>query len=156
MTARATALLQVDVSRAVRMWTPAPRQIERWAREACGTRGAGRELAVRIVSSAESRQLNGRYRGKDKPTNVLSFAPPAGTAAHLGDVVVCAAVVRREALQQRKPLLAHWAHLIVHGCLHLLGLDHQNKVQARRMERREVATLARLGIGDPYRAPQQP
>ncbi|MGE0581408.1 MAG: rRNA maturation RNase YbeY [Steroidobacteraceae bacterium] len=134
--------------------------MSRWARAALGRRGGGRELAVRIVAPRESRRLNAAWRGKDRPTNVLSFpAPPlpAGTPQAdverpLGDLVICAAVVRDEAREQGKPLAAHWAHLVVHGALHLVGYDHVDDSDAARMERREVAVLRALGIANPYRA----
>jgi probable rRNA maturation factor len=132
-----------------RPWAPGPASLRRWARLAAGKRQG--ELGIRVVGSRESRALNARWRGRDKPTNVLSF--PA--AAHLGgrqvgDLVVCAPVVAREAREQGKPLAAHWAHMIVHGTLHLLGFDHARPADARRMEGRERALLARIGIADPY------
>jgi probable rRNA maturation factor len=120
---------------------------------AIGRRAAGSELGVRVVGSAESRRLNVRYRGKDKPTNVLSFPPaslPDGSRL-LGDLVICAQLVRSEAREQRKSLEAHWAHLVVHGALHLVGYDHEREAEAKRMERREVAVLRRLGFSNPYR-----
>jgi probable rRNA maturation factor len=149
--------MAVEVTRCVRKRTPSGREIARWARAAAGARGRGRLLAVRIVGDAESRRLNRRWRGKDGPTNVLSFpAPPSGAPRRgaeprpLGDLVIAAAVVSREAAAQRKPRRAHWAHLVVHGSLHLLGLDHQRDAEAQRMERRERRILASLGFGDPY------
>ncbi len=149
--------LRVDVQRRVRSWAPRARDISAWAGAAIGARAAG-ELGVRVVGSAESRRLNARYRGKDKPTNVLSFPPPpqppgapaAGEARPLGDLVICAQVVRSEAREQRKPLAAHWAHLVVHGALHLIGYDHERGPEAKRMERREIAVLRRLGFSNPY------
>lgn len=159
--------LQVDVQRRVRAWAPSARAIAQWAATAVGRRAAGGELGVRVVGSAESRRLNARYRGKDKPTNVLSFPPaplpgrvsgaPAARGGQsavsrpLGDLVICAQVVRSEAREQRKPLEAHWAHLVVHGALHLIGYDHERDAEAKRMERREVAVLRRLGFANPYR-----
>lgn len=159
--------LQVDVQRRVRAWAPSARAIARWAATAVGSRAAGGELGVRVVGSAESRRLNARYRGTDKPTNVLSFPPaplpgrasgaPAARGGQsavsrpLGDLVICAQVVRYEAREQRKPLEAHWAHLVVHGALHLIGYDHERDAEAKRMERREVAVLRRLGFANPYR-----
>ncbi|MEZ5459353.1 MAG: rRNA maturation RNase YbeY [Steroidobacteraceae bacterium] len=132
---------------------PAPAALRRWARLAVGNAGRGRRLAVRIVTRPQSRALNAQWRGRDYPTNVLSFpSPPAVAATELGDLAICAAVVRAEARAQRKPLRAHWAHLTVHGCLHLIGYDHERDADAARMERREVALLARLGIGNPYRS----
>jgi probable rRNA maturation factor len=150
--------LQVDVVRQGRDWSPAAADIRTWASAALGRRAAGAELAVRVVNASESKRLNARYRGLDKPTNVLSFpVPPLPGAARaprpLGDLVICASVVRDEARQQRKAIKAHWAHLVVHGSLHLLGYDHERDDEARRMERREVAVLKRFGIPNPYRSP---
>jgi len=111
------------------------------------------EMVIRVVDEQESRQLNSRYRGQDKPTNVLSFpfAAPAGIDSdHLGDLVICAAVVRREAREQQKKEIDHWAHMVVHGVLHLQGLDHQTEGQAREMEELEKQILSALGITDPY------
>lgn len=131
---------------------PSAAALRRWARLAAGAAGDGRRLAVRIVTRPQSQALNAQWRGRDYPTNVLSFPPPpAFAAAQLGDLAICAAVVRAEARAQRKPLLAHWAHLTMHGCLHLIGYDHERDGDARRMERREIALLARLGIANPYR-----
>ncbi len=150
--------LQVDLSQSVRAWMPPKRAVTRWARVACGARGRGHELAVHVVSRRQSQALNRQFRSKDQPTNVLSFGSPAPSGALLGDLVVCAAVLRKEANEQRKPLLDHWAHMVVHGCLHLLGLDHERPTEARRMERREVAILSGLGVADPYlqQAPGKP
>jgi probable rRNA maturation factor len=111
-------------------------------------------LGVRIVGSAESRRLDRVYRGKDEPTNVLSFpASPEERVAGgtLGDLVICAPVVAREAREQHKSLGAHWAHMVVHGTLHLLGYDHERPRQARVMEALEVEILGGLGFHDPYR-----
>jgi probable rRNA maturation factor len=108
--------------------------------------GADGEVAIRIVDESESAM---------GPTNVLAFPaggmPPGADVSPLGDVVICAPVVAREAAEQRKPLEAHWAHIIIHGCLHLRGYDHAADAQARQMERRERDLLAELGIEDPYR-----
>jgi len=106
---------------------------------------------VRIVGPAESRRLNRRFRKKDKPTNVLSF--PYDDPGVLGDVVICAAVVEREAREQGKRSKAHWAHMVVHGVLHLRGYDHMRPADARVMEGRERAILARLSFPDPYQSP---
>ncbi len=111
------------------------------------------ELTVRIVDEAESEALNSRYRDKDYPTNVLSFAydiPDEVEMNLLGDLVICAPVVQREAQEQGKTEQAHWAHMIVHGVLHLLGFDHLNDSDAQDMERHEIAILAELGFPDPY------
>src|SRR5207302_7511562 len=108
-----------------RPWVPGSRRIAAWASTAAGARARGRELAIRVVTPAESRRLNRDYRGTDRPTNVLSFQGPgreaAAAAAALGDLAICAGVVAREARLQKKPLAAHWAHMVVHGTLHLLG-----------------------------------
>jgi probable rRNA maturation factor len=111
------------------------------------------EITVRIVDSAESQQLNHSYRGMDKPTNVLSFpfeSPPEVKLDLLGDLVICAEVVEQEAQQQNKNLMHHWAHMIVHGTLHLLGYDHVEDSDAQQMEALEITILAKLAIDDPY------
>jgi probable rRNA maturation factor len=153
--------VQLDVQKRIRAWTPRRADIAAWASEALGRRAANAELSVRLVGRAEGRKLNAQYRGKDYATNVLSFpaapwaATPAMAAAgagttHLGDLVICPPVLRAEALEQRKTLRAHWAHLVVHGALHLIGYDHERDADARRMERREIAVLRRLGFTNPY------
>jgi probable rRNA maturation factor len=112
-------------------------------------------VLVRIVDEPESRALNLQYRGIDKPTNVLSFpfeAPPQVRSRHIGDLVICAPVVEREAAEQGKPLEAHWAHMVVHGVLHLLGHDHATDADAETMEGLEIAILGRLGFPNPYEA----
>jgi len=111
------------------------------------------ELTVRFVASEESQMLNRDYRGRDKPTNVLSFpfeAPPGVAIALLGDLVICHDVVASEARQQQKPLVEHYAHMVVHGTLHLLGLDHIEDDEADIMEQLEREILAGFGISDPY------
>jgi probable rRNA maturation factor len=108
---------------------------------------------VRITDEAEIRELNATYRGKDYATNVLSFpfeAPPGVDIPLLGDIVVCAAVVAREAAEQEKPLQAHWAHMVIHGTLHLLGYDHIEEADAEEMEGLEIRLLADLGYANPY------
>jgi probable rRNA maturation factor len=127
-------------------------QFRRWVTTALQGRTAA-ELTVRLVGEAESRRLNSRYRGKDAATNVLSF--PADLPAEvdlplLGDIVMCAPLVAAESVAQRKRPEAHWAHLTIHGVLHLLGHDHQEAAQAREMETLEIALLESLGIADPY------
>ncbi|MFQ1713332.1 rRNA maturation RNase YbeY [Aeromonas veronii] len=111
------------------------------------------EVTVRIVDEAESNELNLTYRGKDKPTNVLSFpfeAPPGLELPLLGDLVICRQVVEREAEEQNKPLMAHWAHMVVHGSLHLLGYDHIEDEEAEEMEALERDIMQELGFADPY------
>lgn len=116
------------------------------------------EISVRIVDEDESRGLNKEYRGKDQPTNVLSFAADIGayapddTARPLGDIVICAPVVEHEASEQGKSLADHWAHLVVHGTLHLLGFDHESDAGAMEMEAIEREILAARGVADPYAA----
>lgn len=114
---------------------------------------ADAEVTIRIVDEAESQQLNFDYREKDKPTNVLSFpfqCPPGIELPLLGDLVICAQVVAHEAQQQQKTLQAHWAHMVVHGCLHLLGFDHINDADAEEMEAEEIQILQGLGFANPY------
>jgi probable rRNA maturation factor len=127
-----------------------------WARAALGAgpRTAARTvLGVRVVGTARSRTLNARYRRRDRPTNVLSFEGagrmPDGST-FLGELVITAPVVAREARLQGKTLQAHWAHLTVHGVLHLLGFDHERRAEARKMEAMEIQILDRLGFSDPY------
>ena len=135
--------------------TPSRSDMLRWAGAALEGRRETAELVIRVVDEDESRELNRDYRGKDKPTNVLSFpfdAPPCVPSDHIGDIVVCASVVQREALEQGKKLSEHWTHMIVHGVLHLLGYDHEIDSEAEQMETLEIAILARLGLPDPYEA----
>ena len=151
--------LRLELARGTRAWAPARSRMNRWASAALGRRGQGREIAVRVVGAGESRALNKLWRGKDKATNVLSFPAPEQSRRGrpreyrmpLGDLVICAEVVRREAQRDGKPMEAHWAHMIVHGTLHLAGYDHEaGKREQMRMERREIAVLRSFGIGNPY------
>jgi probable rRNA maturation factor len=133
--------------------------IQAWAEAALEPRDEAVELVIRVVGENESADLNRRYRGKDGPTNVLSFAftpPPPVQSALLGDLVICAPVVRREAEEQGKTASAHWAHIVIHGTLHLLGYDHQEATDADRMESREREILQRLGFSDPYENAKEP
>jgi len=144
----------ISVARSVRGgWTPTTRDLRQWANAVLGRAAPGRELSVLLVGLRRSRTLNARYRGRDKSTNVLSFPAPAVAArvcGNLGDLVICPQVLRNEARLQHKDVRAHWAHMVVHGVLHLLGYDHQRKRDAQRMERREVRVLRSLGIANPY------
>lgn len=132
---------------------PTEAQVQQWLDAAILPFQAEAEVTVRIVDHAESQQLNFDYRNKDKPTNVLSFpfqCPPGIELPLLGDLVICAPVVAAEAAEQHKSLQAHWAHMVVHGCLHLLGFDHINDDDAEQMEAEEVTILQQLGINNPY------
>ncbi len=149
--------LELDVQYATgsRAGLPARRSIESWVRAALAGRRRGAQLAVRIVAEDEGRALNERYRRRGGPTNVLSFPfehPERMRPPLLGDIVLCAPVVQREAADQGKPPRAHWAHLVVHGVLHLLGHDHERPREAARMEGLERKILAGLGYPDPYAA----
>ena len=124
---------------------PSESLLRRWARAALARQA---EVTLRIVAAAEARRLNREFRGKDYATNVLTFV--YGEAPLAGDIVICAPVVAREAREQGKAVAAHWAHLVVHGLLHLQGHDHERDDEARRMERREKRILAGLGFPDPY------
>lgn len=132
---------------------PTENQIQQWLEAAILPFQAEAEVTVRIVDEAESQQLNFDYREKNKPTNVLSFpfeCPPGIELPLLGDLVICAQVVAKEAAEQNKTLHAHWAHMVVHGSLHLLGFDHINEEDATEMEAEEIQILAELGFADPY------
>lgn len=112
-----------------------------------------KELTIRFVDEQESQALNRDYRGKDKPTNVLSFPfenPPGMTLPLLGDLIICHAVVLNEAGEQQKPLAHHYAHMVIHGTLHLMGYDHIEDQEAEEMEQLERTLLAELEIPDPY------
>jgi probable rRNA maturation factor len=172
---------RIDLRSRVRSgWLPSSKLLGRWAGAALGRKAAGREISVLIVGPADSRRLNHAWRGKDSPTNVLSFpvADAAVTGAHaaagavpragakatrssavprgwLGDLVICPQVLRREAAEQQKNPRAHWAHLVVHGVLHLVGYDHEVPRDAKRMERREIRVLRGLGIMNPYRSARE-
>jgi probable rRNA maturation factor len=134
--------------------------VETWVARAVGASSApaATEVSVRVVDTEEIQNLNREYRGKDQPTNVLSF--PAGPVAGLppdapvplGDIVVCATVIRDEAAEQGKAVGDHWAHLLIHGTLHLLGYDHEADTEAAQMEALETHILARHGLADPYGA----
>jgi probable rRNA maturation factor len=145
--------IEVDVQKAT-AFDPLPdnAQFSLWVKTAIKGEGNA-ELTLRLVDQEESRELNSRYRGKDKPTNVLSFPadlPPGLNLNLLGDIVICAPLVGEEAEAQQKSLHSHWAHLVIHGVLHLLGHDHQDELEAEKMESIEVELLASLGFGNPY------
>ena len=132
---------------------PTAEQIEQWATAAVQPQSDEVEMTVRIVDEAESHELNLNYRGKDRPTNVLSFpfeCPDEVELPLLGDLVICRQVVEREAQEQDKPVMAHWAHMVVHGSLHLLGYDHIKDDEAEEMESLETQIMTGLGFADPY------
>ena len=122
---------------------PGPALLRRWASAAAPK---GLRVTLRIVGAAEGARLNGKFRKKNRPTNVLSFS----YSKDAGDIVLCHPVVAREARAQGKSLAAHYAHLVVHGVLHLRGYDHDARAGAAKMERREIRILRRLGFGNPY------
>ena len=132
---------------------PGPAELRAWARAAVRSQRGNSELTIRVVDEAESARLNNSYRNKDGATNVLSFpfAPPAGVDIPLlGDIVICAPVVQREANEQCKSVSSHWAHMVVHGALHLLGFVHEHAREAQEMESLETRILADLGFENPY------
>ncbi len=145
---------------------PSLAQFEQWAQLAVENYSAATEITIRVVEPAESQALNLQYRGKDKPTNVLSFpfeepefedpeiaaamAQELGDADYLGDLVINASLVAEEAAQQGKATQHHWAHLVIHGTLHLQGYDHIDDDEAKLMENLEIQLLAQLNIANPY------
>ncbi|MFC4259538.1 rRNA maturation RNase YbeY [Marinobacter lacisalsi] len=145
--------LIVDIQRATDAGDlPTDDQLVRWA-QAGWQQTHDSEVTLRLVDDTESRSLNHQYRGKDRPTNVLSFpfeAPAGITVPLAGDLVVCAPVVAREATEQNKTTEAHWAHMVIHGLLHLQGYDHIEDDEAEVMEALETRLLAKLGYGNPY------
>ena len=146
--------LDVGVSYGLpRKGLPSAASFRKWAAAAAEGRVRRADLAIRLVDAKEGRALNRHYRGKDYATNVLSFPadlPEGVDLPLLGDLVICAPVVAKEAQDQGKPLAAHYAHLTVHGVLHLLGLDHEDEREAEAMEQLEREILASLGLPDPY------
>jgi len=153
--------VQVDVQNATDDDTaPDTLEVESWVTRTVNATASNMpiEVSVRVVDAVEIHALNREYRGKDKPTNVLSF--PAGEVAGLpadvprllGDIVVCAEVVRAEAAEQGKRAADHWAHMLVHGTLHLLGYDHETDIEAGEMESLEARILSESGVPDPYGA----
>jgi len=137
---------------------PSTQQMQRWVElalnnTAVADRIQSAELTIRIVDEAEITELNQQYRKKDGPTNVLSFPFESDIELEiplLGDLVICASIVAKEAKQQQKSLQAHWAHMIIHGTLHLLGYDHITESEASEMESMEIDLLQQLGFSNPY------
>lgn len=148
-------MLQLDIQRGCGDSLPGADALQRWVEAALGQAGhAGdTEISLRLVDEAEMAALNVRYRGREGPTNVLSFPcdlPEGLELPLLGDIVICAPVVRREALEQGKSERAHWAHMAVHGTLHLLGYDHVDSAEAEVMEGLETSILEALAFPCPY------
>ncbi len=147
-------MIELDLQIASEGQAPSLEQLQQWCALALRQRSADSELTIRLVDEAEGRELNNTWRHKDYATNVLSFPAdvPEGLLdiPLLGDLVICVPVVEREAIEQGKSLEAHWAHLVIHGCLHLLGYDHINDDEAEEMESLEQNLLAELGHPDPY------
>ncbi|MBD8599132.1 rRNA maturation RNase YbeY [Pseudomonas sp. CFBP 8772] len=147
-------MLELDLQLASQASAPSEAQFRLWCEMGLRQRSADSELTIRLVDEAEGRELNNTWRHKDYATNVLSF--PADVPDEmldiplLGDLVICVPVVTREAAEQGKSLDAHWAHLVIHGCLHLLGYDHIDDDEAEEMEALERELLAELGYPDPY------
>lgn len=144
--------IDITIQNVTQHSVPNDAQFETWVTAVLQTVDTTAEITVRIVDEAESAELNQRYRNKSGPTNVLSFLIDPGTddTPLFGDIVLCAPLVTQEATEQAKPELAHWAHLTIHGCYHLLGYDHQTDAEAAEMEALETQTLIALGFGDPY------
>ncbi|PSV24209.1 MULTISPECIES: rRNA maturation RNase YbeY [unclassified Photobacterium] len=132
---------------------PTEAEFQQWLNAAVIPFQADAEVTIRLVDEKESHALNLEYRGKDRPTNVLSFpfeAPPGMELELLGDLIICRQVVEKEAVEQNKPLKAHWAHMVVHGSLHLLGYDHIEDEEAEEMENLETEIMQNMGFVDPY------
>ena len=146
--------LQVELQVADKSgYLPDLNQFSRWASAAVTGRTEDTELTIRIVDAAESAALNERFRSRQHATNVLAFPATLPTEiglAVLGDLAICGEIVAREADEQGKGIEAHWAHMVVHGTLHLIGYDHQTDIQAKKMEGLEVQILRGLGYADPY------
>lgn len=147
---------QIDIQNAALDGEPPDeQQIKHWVEVALSSHMQAAEVCIRIVDEAESKRLNAQYRNKDKPTNVLSFQydladEVQGEQRFLGDIVICAQVLEKEAKIQQKPLKAHWAHMVIHGLLHLIGYDHQNEHEGLAMEKEEISILKQLGYPNPY------
>lgn len=134
---------------------PPTKEIEKWVDAAIEQRHPQAEVCIRVIDEDEMTKLNGNYRQKYKPTNVLSFPAQIPSEIELnllGDIAICAPVVETEAIEQSKEPIAHWAHIVVHGCLHLQGFDHEEEADATLMEKTEIQILKMLGYKNPYKA----
>lgn len=132
---------------------PADKDFQRWVNHVVEQQKASGSVVIRLVDTDEGRSLNHQYRNKDYATNVLSFpfeAPEFVEEDHLGDLVICVPVVNHEAREQGKQSSAHWAHMVIHGMLHLMGYDHETEAEADEMESLEIKLLKQLGINNPY------
>ena len=148
-----SVILDLQLACADESGLPTEAEFQRWLDAAILPFQQEAEVTIRLVDVAESNELNLTYRGKDKPTNVLSFpfeCPPGIELPLLGDLIICRQVVEQEAQEQNKPLAAHWAHMVAHGSLHLLGYDHIEDDEAEEMEALEIEFLAALGFANPY------
>ncbi|MDE8742141.1 rRNA maturation RNase YbeY [Pectobacterium polaris] len=148
-------ILDLQIASAQAQGLPEEKDFQRWLEGVLPQFQEVSEVTIRIVDEAESRDLNNTYRGKDKPTNVLSFpfeAPPEVELPLLGDLIICRQVVEREATEQEKTVEEHWAHMVVHGSLHLLGYDHIEDSEAEEMEALETEIMQSMGYADPYLA----
>jgi probable rRNA maturation factor len=147
------ARVRVDIENVSGAKVPSNTVFKQWISAAIGKRRDNAEVSLRITDANEIKMLNQQYRGKDYATNVLSFPadlPPELKLPHLGDIVICAEVVEREAAEQHKTSTAHWAHMVVHGTLHLLGYDHIEDADAEIMEALEIDILCELNFANPY------
>ncbi|KFK95169.1 MULTISPECIES: rRNA maturation RNase YbeY [unclassified Serratia (in: enterobacteria)] len=152
-------ILDLQIACADSQGLPDEATFQRWLENVLPQFQEEAEVTIRLVDEAESNELNLTYRGKDKPTNVLSFpfeAPPGIELPLLGDLIICRQVVEQEAIEQQKTLEAHWAHMVVHGSLHLLGYDHLEDDEAEEMESLETEIMQGMGYPDPYLAEKDP
>ena len=131
---------------------PEPGLLKQWVEASLLTTYDQLEQTIRVVGEPESRALNSQFRGIDRPTNVLAFPSESDYLEYtcLGDLVICAPVVNEEARQQAKSLEAHWAHMVVHGMLHLQAYDHEDEIETAKMEAEEIKILSPLGYSNPY------
>lgn len=145
--------LQLETNTVALVNLPSEAQFQSWIDAALADQDKEFEVVIRLVDEPESAQLNQEYRGKTGPTNILSFSfeVPDGLELNLlGDLVICAPLVEKEALEQHKPVAYHWAHLVIHGVLHLRGYDHIEETEAEEMEAKEIEILQQLHIPNPY------
>jgi probable rRNA maturation factor len=153
-----TIELELQIASSIKT-LPHPAQFREWISMALWQRVDTAEITIRIVDEEESKQLNEQYRHKEGPTNVLSFAydpMPGIVSRFLGDIIICAPIVEKESYEYNKPLLAYWAHMVIHGALHLLGYDHTEAADAREMQGSETDLLVRLGYPPPYGDTSEP